>query len=213
MGGGTRNLYYILAGVTLLFQLAASALGNASLVVYRTPDLIDFSFRYDPDLWHVHEERVFGYGELTVQLQHKHHNHSLRFDIRPPVETGFGEEEPDRLTRDNFMLIPPWVRVHYPFGEDISFIFIHKTFVYLEADTVTIWDYGGPVRIEASAQFVGQLYGNHPFYPIDYEHPPVVWLSIVTNAPEALIGEVDGIIASLTFRRCTSYDDPCESSK
>jgi hypothetical protein len=213
MGGGPRNLYYILAGVTLLFQLAASTLGNAPLTVYRTPDLIDFSFRFDPDLWHVHEERVLEYSELTVQLQHRHHNHSLRFDIRPTVETGFGEEEPDRLTRDNFMLIPPWVRVPYPFSEDISFIFLHEVFVYLEADTMTIWDYGVPITIEASAQFIDQLYGNYPLYPIGYEHPPRVWLSIVTDAPEALIGEVDSIIASLTFRRCTSYDEPCESTK
>jgi hypothetical protein len=50
MGGGTRKLLNIVAGVTLLFQLAASALGNASLAVYRTPDLIDFSFQHNADL-------------------------------------------------------------------------------------------------------------------------------------------------------------------
>jgi hypothetical protein len=75
--------------------------------------------------------------------------------------------------------------------------------VYLETDTLTIWHYGVPITIEASAQFINQLYGNYPFYPIDHEHPSLVWLNIVTNAPEALISEVDSIIASLTFRRCT----------
>lgn len=213
MDGGSRKLLNIVAGVTLLFQLAAIALGNTSLAVYRTPDLIDFSFRYDPALWHVHEERVFEYGRLIIELQNRTYSYSLQFHIRRLIESGFGNFEPDQLPYDAIAFIHPFVRVPYRLEEDTSFAYLHKDVLGFQNDTVTIWDYWIPIEIEASTALIDELYANFTFYSVGFEHPPRVWLNIVTNAPEALIGEVDSIIASLTFRRCTSYDEPCESSK